>query len=401
MSTNASSEEGEVPPQVSIEKVELDETEFSHVVDKEIDRIKLLAEKENKRIMDLQQKNEAKVRRCPICLESLPTVLMEDEMLLYMKCCGVSCHPNCMIGWELRVRTDPTLSKSCFYCGDEKYSTYEEFRSVEAYSLKCGTFDRARVVTEKGFDYECGKNGKTQDLEEALRCFIEAEALGDARAQVHLAEILHSGKYFDMGFRKEPARAMENVHGSVDQGNSRAKWLLAQLLTEGKKFTDLDSAEAYRLYSLGAYQGNLSCFMQLTQLYSKNYGRLERKINKSAQEETKARQYLLLSLYWAGKVYGKKLSLERNIGALYMSRFLSYLCMTMKVCHGRELSNLESLTRYHHTPFITWVLAKIARDNPTLRTCCFETNGVRKVPTVDSDSLDALLLVSLKFGSGK
>ena len=103
-----------------IQEVPLDEVklevkdakeEFGQYVDEERQRIKLLADEENERIMKKLREKEADVA-CPFCLEDIPAIFPIEETPKHMICCGARLCKKCSENWL--SRQDKTKPLICF-----------------------------------------------------------------------------------------------------------------------------------------------------------------------------------------------------------------------------------------------------------------------------------------------
>ena len=344
------SDESEVPPDQLIKEAKNAEEEFALVLELEHKRIKLLVDEENKRIMNLRGK-----LICPLCLEDIPALSEEgDRFISFRTCCGVCCHAKCMVNWETRRNMDQEMSQACFYC---RKSSNADFESLTKLSLNGGTFGRAYALNEIGKVYEYGGYEMERNLSKALKSYKEAAELGNHYAQAQISYIYYNGHFQEMIVPKYNETAKDMALRAVDQGNLLGQCVLGSILTEGDMG---EHSASFRLFSLGAYQGNLWSFIELEKMYSNLHKRLESKENKCIQEEDKTRKYLFLSLYWAGKVYFDKREMSKDELMSYFHTFASHLDKAMVLWHKRLFFTLEPLTGYSHIPLIARNFSKIS-----------------------------------------
>ena len=126
------------------------------MVDKELKRLKVLADQENDRISELQRKNEVEVA-CPICLEILPAICMEGrELERHMACCGVRYHKQCMANWEMRREKNPTVRfGACFHCRRSVSDSSDKSKMIflEEMILTGSTVSKANALRGLGDAY--------------------------------------------------------------------------------------------------------------------------------------------------------------------------------------------------------------------------------------------------------
>jgi TPR repeat protein len=349
------SDEPKVTSQKLAQEVKAAEADFSQVIGKELKRIKVFADQENDRILELRRQNEEDVT-CPICLDAIPAIFMEDEVreVLHMTCCGAFCHQKCFAEWDRRCKADPTVSRACFHCKRNISDTTDAMKHLEEMSkLHVGSkVSQAHALNEIGLAYEDGTGGKKRNLKKALKYYKEAVEKGNEGAQSKMALICHLGAFHEMPMPKSPEKAMDMAQRAADQGNPKAQTLLGKVLTQydsGMKAT----TEAHRLYALSAYQGDITGMMELEQFYFNQFKNIIRKGSTFIQE---SREYLLLSLYWTGRLCNKKGGDDMILDGLmlFMVNFLSRFQIAMKMFwHMRPCIELEPLTGYSHIPFLT------------------------------------------------
>ena len=93
--------EPEGPPDEIKQEVEDAKSSFGHVVAKEKERVKLIAEEENRRVMKLLRDSEEDVV-CPICLEDIPAIFRPEDGPWAMNCCHVRLCRGCSEDWTAR-----------------------------------------------------------------------------------------------------------------------------------------------------------------------------------------------------------------------------------------------------------------------------------------------------------
>ena len=352
-----SDEPPSVTPQQLAKEVKAAETEFSQVIDKELGRINILVEEENDRIFELRRQNEDELT-CPFCLEVIPAILREGEVLMNMSCCGVCCHHECFANWDMRRLADPTILNVCFYCrgsSNAKKSDRDKMNYFEELILTGSANCKSYALKEVADAYENGTLGKKRNLKKAFKYYQKAADLGNHEAQTKIAVQSYTGSYEnsnELAIPKSQEKAMEMARRAVDQGNARAQFILGTFLMYDTTRVDEAATESYRLCSLSAYQGFSHGIMELERLYSRQYERLEEKANKTIQEQAETRECLLLSLYWAGKLVcnKKKDELAQHFLVLYFTKFSIHLEKAMMLWHVRTYFRLDPLTGCSHLP---------------------------------------------------
>jgi hypothetical protein len=335
------------------------------VVDKELKRIKVFADQENDRILELRRQNEAE-EACPICLEVIPAIWMEGgELVEHMVCCGVRYHQQCLTNWQMRREIHPTMTIGCFYCRRSFSDTSDRGKMIllEEVALTGSTVSKANALAQVGSSYEHGTGGKKINLEKALTCYEKAAELGHAQAQVKVAWNCHSGEFHKLSILKSPEKAIDMAKRAVDQGNPRAQVMLGTFVRQPHDIDMGACTEAHRLFALSAYQGDISGMIELERFYHKQLANQEgKKGNKSIIREI--RECLLLRFYWAGRVCNKKEhELPRSEVTLYMMIFVSQFGIMMReLWHSkRPCFELDPLTGYSHIPLLTSIHSKVKK----------------------------------------
>lgn len=362
------SDEPQVTPQQLAEEVKAAETEFSKVINEELEKIELLAAEENDRILELRRQNEAEMT-CPFCLEVIPAISSDDEKFIHMSCCGVCCHSTCYANWNLRKVMDPTISKACFYCRRRHTSDTPGDRELmnffEELILTGGMVSKAYALGEIGDAYEKGIRGKKRNLKKALEYYEQAAEMGNHEAQARIAVYYHNGEFHEWKIPKSQEKAMDLAQRAVDQGNRIAQYLLGSFLSSHDTTCSTKTAtRSFRLYAISAYQGDIYGVLELEKCYSEQFEILNERKNKSIQEEAETRKYLLLSLYWAGRFWNNKKredELPPHVLMNGMAKFALNFQKAIKLWHVRSCFHLESFTGYSHIPFSSSMLSMIVK----------------------------------------
>ena len=353
------SAEPEVPKKSQDEEVYIIQTEFRQVVEKELERIELLAITENDRVMSLLRKNDA-VTECPICLEDLSAINKGDETPLLATCCGTSYHWSCAKDLMVRRKLDSSNPLVCAVCRGDIID------NIGNLATRGGTAGKAHAMATLGDHYTRGKNGKKKNIKKALKYWNKAVELGSSFAKVKLAAAYYYGELNGSDFPKEPEKALDLVQEAVNQGDDNAQHLLGKIL-QGRA-EERDSDLMYNtLYSVSAYQGNVKSLETLSMMNNEEYYRIVDEEGLSTEANyNKAREHVILGLYWCGKSTEKKL--ETGINAKYWLPFVGIFDTTMKMLfHDRKCFDLEPFTGYSHVPFTTFMLKRNDEETASYR----------------------------------
>ena len=343
-----------VAPQQLANEVKAAEAEFSRVIDKEVKRLKVFADRENDRILEVRRQNGAEVT-CPICLEVIPAIDPEDVMLVCMACCGANCHHHCFKDWEMRKAIDPTMSRGCFHCRSSNNNVGTDrarIKYLEKMTLTGSTVSRGHALFEVGNAYSIGACGKKRSLEKALESYQKSADLGHKRAEAKIALICHYGDCDGMPAPKSPEKAMEMAQRAAEQGQSTAQLLLGTMLRQNDSGMNT-AIEAHRLVALSAYQGATHGMLELEKIYYQQYQNPFREPIKSIQGSR--RECLLLSLYWAGRACNRKGDeLTPEAFMQLKMKFITHFHTTMGMYwHKRPSFSFDTNTGYSHIPFLT------------------------------------------------
>ena len=346
----------DVTSQQLANEVKAAEAEFSQVIDKELKRIKFFADQENDRISELRRQNEDEVT-CPICLEDIPAIVdMEGGEVMKvdsMSCCGVYSHHQCVANWLMRTRIDPTISDACFHC---RRNTDNDIRNKTSFwedrLLTGSTVIKAKALIYFGMTYENGTGGKKRDLKKALKYYEKAAELRNATAETRIATMYYYGHFNELSIPKSLEKAMDMAQRAVNQGHPRAQLILGRFLSQHNSGIDA-TTEVHRLYALSSYQGDILGMENLHRFYYRQY--LEGEINNGNQQSR--REYLLLSLYWAGRL-GNKKEKDPEKYMDYNKTFVSHFQIALGIWYKRPY---YPLTGYSHIPFLTSMKSEIRK----------------------------------------
>lgn len=322
----------ERPPEYAKQEVQNAKVEFGQIISEEKQRVKLIAEKENERVINLRTKNEEDVV-CPLCLEDLPAIYPPADTPTIMNCCGIKLCKHCVAEWV--ARQDRTKEIRCFSCRRRF-----DRKTLERASLVGSENHRGRKLLDKAMDFR--KKGK---FPKAMDCLKKAADLGYEGAYAELAPIYYYGSYCGFKVEKSLEMAKEFARKGADKGNDACTILLCQiLLTEGGS---IQSPEHVRLSSIGAYQENMEGMRALATYYCEE----ARHPNRAHSNKS-----IILGLYWSGMV----LNIRAEVDDLYVKDchrlFVSLLEHAMRLCwHQRSFFDLEPLTGYSHVPFCNWL----------------------------------------------
>ena len=354
------SDRPQVTPQQLAREVKAAEAEFSQVVDEEIMRIKVFADEENDRILELRGQNGAE-ESCPICLEVLPIILMEGEEVGHMTCCGVRCHQKCFATWNRR--RGPTISSACFHCRSTANIDSSDrgwMKHWENLTVTGSTVSKANALKELAGIHENGKYGKKKNVNKALKYYERAAELGNSDAQSKIAAMSHYGEFHGKKIPKSPERVMDMAQRAVDQGNAQAQALLGYCLNEQHESGEGDFTEADRLFAISAYQGDICGIVEREEFYAKKFE------NRSGRYRSvhDIRRVALLRLYWSGRLCNKKENEDSRINFNpYIHRFITHFqTANIMLWHRRPCFELDPLTGHSHIPLITSIYSVLQED---------------------------------------
>ena len=355
----------EVTPQQLANEIKAAKAEFSEVIKEEFKRIKVFVDQENDRILELRGQSEAP-ETCPICLEVIPAIFMEGEEVGDLACCGVSCHQKCFATWDIRRRTDPTISSACFHCRSNGHSDTSErglTNHWEKLILTGSTVSKGKALKEFGVVYENGQSGKERNLKKALEYYEKAAEMGNSDAQAVIADIFHYGEFHELPIPKCSQKAMDMAKRAVDQGHPRAQARLGICLNQQHDSGKGASTEqADRLFALSAYQGDVCGIRQREQFYAKQFENLKQ--CKRAGSSQYMREIVILRLYWSGRLCNKERNeLSRNELNFHKVNFVVvFQAMMKKIWHRRPCLELDPLTGYSHIPFLTSIYSVLRKE---------------------------------------
>jgi hypothetical protein len=213
----------------------------------------------------------------------------------------------------------------------------------------------------------------------------------DLTCNLSIADLLNSAKEAKLGIysdaphvtsqqvAKEVKDAEAEFSQVVDKELKRMKVLAGEEsdhLLELRRQNEVEMTcptEAHRLLALSAYQGDIQGMSELEEFYYKQFVNTEGEAKTSIQESK--REYLLLSLYWAGRVCNEK---ERELPAIiyicYRKKFSSQFQIAMRMFwHKRPCFEFDPLTGYSHIPFLTSIFS-------ALRKVCHDEEGKNTLP---------------------
>ena len=306
--------------------------EFDRVISIEKERMKIIAQEENARVMEILREKQADLT-CPLCIEEMPAVFSPDQSPLMMGCCGVRICRSCTPEWA--SRQDLTKEVICFSCR----------RAVNRASFKdlfLNGNDNAKGLAKVNLaitQHSCGEYQKSYEYYE------EAAEIGYAGAYASLAGFHFYGDN-DFKVEKSIEKAKELAQRGADQGHMLSNFLLSKIhQQEGNHF------DYFRLLSLAAYQGDTDAMEELSGYY---------------RENIYAKNNLILTLYWIGKVVE-----DEDANEECYERFLIYLETFMRGLHKHSFFDIEPLTGFSHIP-----LCKLVRRRMGKRHCTGEYDVV-------------------------
>jgi hypothetical protein len=340
-------------PQVSqstlAQEAKAAEEEFVKVIQYETERVKVLAMEENERVMALLRAKE-EVLVCPICLEEVHAVCKYYEDPSILACCGTRICPSCEKEFK------ESGGKACFVCRHRNGPSQHRDR-IKQLSEKGSRFGRGWAFSEIADDYMYGRNGKRKNFKKTMQYYLKAAELGNPPAQCQMAEAYHLGRFHDIPVQQSTERAMELATASVDQGYANAKTVLGNIIQEDEFSI---TSESYRLWSIGAYQGNSRSMMHLEHSNARRYDLLKVIANKTPKLFAEERNCALTCVYWSLKASEEREEDDLRKANLYMAA--QHMDIAARLWHPRTFFDLEPLTGYSHVPFTTYALKKGMKD---------------------------------------
>jgi hypothetical protein len=338
-----------VTPEELESEAQMAMTEFSRVVQDEVERINAVAEMENERIVARMTTEEATLI-CPLCLDDIPPLISHErrhKRPRMMPCCGIPCCSECTINWERRQVSNGESFVTCFCCR-AAIPKDPEFLPREA--IKAGKGWALRYLADA---YAMGKCGKRRNMKLAIELCHKAAELGDADAQSYLAMAYYHGHYMEVTIHPSLPRSQELAEKAVEQGSARAQGLLPSILQ------DTRSEKAFLMYTLASFQGDYHGRFNLAITYMERAETLRELVNEDFSfYYPKAKRCLLLSIYWFGKA--AEVDQTDNTQALFL--MICQLSLAMVEWHKRRFFDVEPLSGYSHIPFSARVFRKREKD---------------------------------------
>jgi len=175
---------------------------------------------------------------------------------------------------------------------------------LQADELELASYRQTQQAVESyqlGEDYYYGRNGKTQNYEEAVRCYRKAAELGYARAQNDLGVMYANGR----GVTKNDEEAVKWYRKAAEQGNATAQYNLGVMYANGRGVTK-DDEEAVKWFRKAAEQGSADAQCYLGYMYgngrgvTKDYEEAVKWYRKAAEQGNEYGQYNLGYMYEKG-----------------------------------------------------------------------------------------------------
>jgi hypothetical protein len=324
------------------------QSEFTQIINEEVIRIEQVVQAENARIMTQLSKKEVH-HSCPICLEEIPPILSCEAKIskrpVMMPCCGKFGCMDCVNDWKRRHLLSKTGEEdrlTCFCC--RAFIPRNEPNWLPMAQAK--EEKKAWAIRYLANAYAMGTAGLERDDMKAFRLYQQAAELGDAQACAKLARRYFHGELIHENVPQSLDLASKWAKRAADQGDEEGQFLLGLVLMDGDETYELNE-EAYRLFSLAAYQGDFSIGRyKLAECYETFWAQAggEISVNDSA------RKYMFLSLYWYGKASEVGGDTDSLIDMVYK------LHQSMKKWHRRSYFDVEPLAGYSHVPFAVWAI---------------------------------------------
>ena len=324
-------------------------SQFRQVVEKEHERLKSLAEIENKRILTkLKQENEQTT--CPLCLEDLPPICPMKNFPTYMPCCGVEVCMDCGNNWSKRQDKSKVV---CFHC--RRPGLKLDYKTLSVDGCKSGKAYAFLVLSLK-----------ERDPKKAFEYMKKAAELGDVVCQSKLGYTYVTGVFLgtfkELAVPKSIEKGMELLKKAAEQGEPHALAKLAKSIEESQ---GIFNRESFELYSLGAYQDHHLCMLRLSAQYTIAFLDALVYEGPSALEKKTVRMYMILSLYWMGRAFACKKLMTTNGGSL--QTFLVTLDIAMQTWHKRSFLHVEPLPGCSHVPLVKCISGFIQKHHPGLK----------------------------------
>ena len=159
-----------------------------------------------------------------------------------------------------------------------------------------------------GYDYDVGRNGKTQNYAKALKLYRIAAEQGHAESQWRLGLLLRDGK----GISKNTTDAIKWFRKSAEQGNVYGQYYLGYLY-----FNNKANIEALNYFKMAAEQGHAGAQTMLGYMYSNGYAGVndynvaEKWYRKAAEQGNASAQNNLGAFYEYGKGVPKDINMAK------------------------------------------------------------------------------------------
>ena len=331
--------------------------EFGSYIKEEEERIRLIGEEENERLINvLRQKGENV--SCPLCLEDIQAIA-PLHVSAVMICCGTRLCKNCGDDWK-RKQDYQSTTPICFSCHRPV-----NLKSLKESETSDDTNAKAFALSFLGNMYRGGMLGVKRNLERSLRYFERAAALGDSGALSTLASVYFEGAFCGVNKKKSIGKARELAEKAVFQGNNASYALLGSIIEEEEGRNEI----SFRCYSISAYQGSEPAGMRrLGKFYEEKWSNLFyaesfKSVYNGVAVET--RKNLILATYWYGKALEHRPGVSIESDLQICGRFTINFDSAMLLLWHRESlrTGLNPLTGYSHLPFVNCMINTIA-ENP-------------------------------------
>jgi hypothetical protein len=344
-----------VPIATRAQQAKSAQTEFKSLVETELKRVTRVAMDENERLTKLRQSEETE-KCCSLCLEVVPPIYKYDELPIAMPCCGAYTCKQCMNDFARSIIQARDVNAKCFACRRPMTKIKDQMQN-----LKGGAYGKALAMITLAD--QCSEKNQTS---KALNYMHRAAELGSCRAQSILCLSYYKGKYRGMAVEKSWSKAMDLAQRAANQGYSMGISSLGYFTEHEKQSKDTLNPEAFRLFSVSAYQECPLGMSYLANWYFDQYAHCNGIRFKSVEDQVKERTSLLLSLYWYGKSTERELIEGQSTKSLMMMSKLLELAMGLWHNPSKHLM-CDPITGYSQVPLTVWARRKALRVDAKAR----------------------------------
>jgi len=327
--------------------------EFETVLAKEQIRVtaavELEMERARKRIHD-RDNNAGEC--CPICLDDLLPLDFSGMKGAMFVCCGKRTCWECADKWDEK-RADGTCTNrnmnECPLCKTIQPKEHERVPMLQKH-----------VETGKGWAmnilsvmYREGAGGLKDNKNISYDLCLKAAKEGIADAQYEVARGYFDGERHGINFTKSETQTLHWARAAANQGHKDAQHLIGALHEIGQGVS-INKDEAYRMYTLSAYQGNSEAACSLGKYVVMEQTNTQQVRKGMAVAKNVDSAQFNLAIYW----FGKAAECGDTFGMANLVFQLLY-----GLSHWHKYAETDTLTGCSPLPLMMWLVRKIKASN--------------------------------------